>query len=216
MESDDKRLLTRKWSWNPQGTVDYEAFVKIPDKQKVNKFTSSGTRLLVAKYPDFYKIYLLRYREEGEPCYPHCGVDVWIANEECKSCHYLDSVAIHPSKEVIKMRETRDSNDNVIGIQIGEYIPITKRDEREAKQLVNREKKMESEAKKQLKLEKKREKEKIKEERRMKKVRRMQEIEDRLKRKGSVKKDIEKKLGLDKKVKHKKLKLVKKGKHKKK
>jgi hypothetical protein len=174
--------------------LDYLKYKSIPYKMRVDKITSPGTRVLCASFPDFYKVYFLRWHDCGEPGYAHGGVDVWVANEERKSCYYYDSVAIHPSNESIKVREYRDDDGNVTGVSIAEYVPITKNDEKESRKLKRREKKLEKEAKKQARLDKRKEKERLKDERRQKKLKRMRDIEERLARKESVKKNIEKKL----------------------
>jgi hypothetical protein len=190
----DKKILKRIEKFSPSRSLMYEAFEKIPSKQRVDPFTPYGTRVLVAKYPDFYKLFLIRYHEEGEPSYPYGGVEVWNANDDCRCAFYYDAVSIHPIEYIAKIREIHDKAGNVVDWMLAESIPITKSDEREVKKLENREKKMEKMAKREAKLAVKEEKRRLKEAKKHKKLVKMREIEDRLRRKESAREAVSKKL----------------------
>lgn len=190
----DKKILKRIEKYSPTRSLMYEAFDKIPLKQRVDPFTPYGTRVLVAKYPDYYKLFLIRYHEEGESSYPFGGVEVWNANDDCRCAFYYDSVSIHPIEYVAKIREIHDKAGNVVDWMLAEKVPITKSDEREVKKLENREKKMAKMAKRDEKLAKKEEKRQLKEAKKHKKLVKMREIEERLRKKESAKEAVERKL----------------------
>jgi hypothetical protein len=76
--------------------VQHKVFAEIPEHQKINELTARGTRVLVARYPDFYKIYLSKFMPVGKPSFPRGGVLVWNATYEQTQAFYLESVSIHP------------------------------------------------------------------------------------------------------------------------
>jgi hypothetical protein len=86
--------------FNIASGVVHKIFINVKDSQKVNENTLRGTRVLVARYPDFYKIYLYDYHRPGEKHYPYGGIRVW--NAECGQLQsfYYDSVAVHPEHSV--------------------------------------------------------------------------------------------------------------------
>lgn len=193
MENEDKKLIRRVEKLNPSKSFLYEAF-DLNKKITVSKFTPIGTRVLVGRHPDYFKLYLMRYREAGEKYYPNGGIDVWNVNEDRLEKHYIDSVVLHPSNQIAKVREIHDSNGNVVYYQLAERIPVTKNDEKIARKLLKREQKMEKMAIKEAKIAKKEEKEKLKRDKQHKKLIKMREIEERIKKKENVKKEISKKL----------------------
>lgn len=79
-------------------------FQEVDSEHKVDQFTMKGTRLLVARYPDFYKIYLYKTHTSGEPSWPNGGVTVYNATYETMQSFYYDSVAIHPDGGAYKFQ----------------------------------------------------------------------------------------------------------------
>ena len=220
MEHDtDKSILRRVERYCPSKSFLYECFDKIPKDKLIDKFTSPGTRVLVAKYPDYYKLFFLKYHEAGERYYPNGGIEVWNANEECKTAFFVDSVALHPLPYLAKVREIHDKNGNVTDYAIAEKVPITKSDERNIRKLERREKLMEKASKREAKEAEKAEKMRVKLERKHKKLVKQQKIQAKLNRKAEIKKQIEAKLKLftdapkKKDVKVKETKINKKVKH---
>jgi len=111
--------------FNTSGTT-HTIFINVNENQKVTSDTSVGIRVLVARYPDFYKIYLYDYHNPGEPSYPHGGVRVWNEAFGQIQAFYYDSVAIHPeggskrfhkqvdnSMEVVDNENTTDENKEI-------------------------------------------------------------------------------------------------------
>ena len=86
----------RKKIVNPESSCAHDIFINVHDHQQVTEQTEKGMRILVAKYPDFYKIYFHSYMHPGSPSYPRGGVRVWNATHEQMQCFYFESVAIHP------------------------------------------------------------------------------------------------------------------------
>jgi hypothetical protein len=84
--------------------VTHWVFNDVDEPHKVDIFTPKGTRLLVARYPDFYKIYLYKTHRAGEPSWPNGGVMVYNANYETMQYFYYDSVAIHPEGGMYKFQ----------------------------------------------------------------------------------------------------------------
>lgn len=84
--------------------VTHWVFNDVDEPHKVDFFTQKGTRLLVARYPDFYKIYLYKTHRAGEPNWPNGGVMVYNANYETMQYFYYDSVAIHPEGGMYKFQ----------------------------------------------------------------------------------------------------------------
>jgi hypothetical protein len=77
-------------------STEHWTFQGVDGQHKVDNYTLKGTRVLVARYPDFYKIYLYKTHIAGEPSWPNGGVTVYNATYETMQCFYYDSVAIHP------------------------------------------------------------------------------------------------------------------------
>lgn len=86
----------RNKSINPDSPVTHAVFVDVTEVQQVTENTEKGTRVLVAKYPDFYKIYFHSYIHPGTKSFPRGGIKVWNANQDQMQCFYFESVAIHP------------------------------------------------------------------------------------------------------------------------
>jgi hypothetical protein len=89
---------------SPTSNVTHWVFNDVDATHKVDNFTAKGTRLLVARYPDFYKIYLYKTHRAGEPSWPNGGVMVYNANYETMQYFYYDSVAIHPEGGMYKFQ----------------------------------------------------------------------------------------------------------------
>jgi hypothetical protein len=85
--------------FNPESGIVHVVFVNVADHQKVSDSTERGTRVLVARYPDFYKIYFSRYIPVGSDSYPRGGVMVYNATDDQYQCFYFESVAIHPTQK---------------------------------------------------------------------------------------------------------------------
>ena len=97
-------------------------FVGVKDNQKIDIFTPIGIRVLVARYPDFYKMYLYAIHRAGEPSWPNGGVRIWNEAHGQVQAFHFESVAIHPEGgmkrfhhfkeiEVDKPAEVDDSKD---------------------------------------------------------------------------------------------------------
>ena len=82
--------------FNPENGLVHRVFVGVKDAQKIREDTPVGTRVLVARYPDFYKLYLYDFKLVGSPHYPYGGVKVWNSTHGQMQSFYYDSVAIHP------------------------------------------------------------------------------------------------------------------------
>lgn len=79
-----------------QSGIDHVIFVNVPENQKIKIDSEVGIRILVARYPDFYKCYLSKCFKPGDQGWPKGGVKVWNATNEQMQCFYYDSVALHP------------------------------------------------------------------------------------------------------------------------
>ena len=76
--------------------TEHWIFFEVNDERKVDRFTSKGTRVLVAKYPDYYKLYLYKTHIPDELGWPIGGVTIYNATDDVIQSFYYDSVAIHP------------------------------------------------------------------------------------------------------------------------
>lgn len=85
--------------FNPESQIAHMVFIGVSNHQKITQDTEKGTRVLVARYPDFYKIYFFRYIPVGSTSYPRGGVKVFNATEDQFQCFYYESVAIHPTQK---------------------------------------------------------------------------------------------------------------------
>jgi len=77
------------------GTI-FEVFINVDKNNVVNEITPKGTRVLVAKYPDFYKLYLYNTHRVGELCFPNGGVTIYNTVYEMMQCFHYESVVVHP------------------------------------------------------------------------------------------------------------------------
>jgi hypothetical protein len=82
----------------PPSTLEHDIFLGVPFDKLITKFTERGMRVAVAKYPAFYKIYLLKYIEAGLESYPRGGIKVYNATQDQTQSFYYESVAVHPIK----------------------------------------------------------------------------------------------------------------------
>jgi hypothetical protein len=97
VEIQDKfRVVQRSY---PPSSVDYSVYYTIPKEYKIDSFTEVGSRVIVAKYPIFYKIYLIKYIEAGVPHFPRGGIKVYNTEYDQIQYHGYDSVALHPTKK---------------------------------------------------------------------------------------------------------------------
>lgn len=85
--------------FNNESRVQHEVFSNVPEDKKISVLTEKGTRVVVAKYPSFYKIYFIEYIESGVPSYPRGGIKVYNQTFEQVQSFYYESVAIHPTKK---------------------------------------------------------------------------------------------------------------------
>lgn len=85
-----QRIVSKK------SNIEHWTFQEVDNDHKVDQFTIKGTRVLVASYPDFYKIFVYKTHVSGEPSWPNGGVTVYNATYEIMQSFYYDSVAIHP------------------------------------------------------------------------------------------------------------------------
>jgi hypothetical protein len=82
---------------NPESNTSHDVFIHVDDKQRVTEATQKGRRVLVARYPDFYKIYFFKYIPAGHEHYPFGGIKVWNVTYDQFQSFYFDSVALHPN-----------------------------------------------------------------------------------------------------------------------
>lgn len=92
----DLRVILR---CNPSSTNYFECYQIIPEDRSVTKQTDIGSRVIVAKYPMFYKIYFMEYIDVGKPHFPFGGIKVYNLTFEQTQYFYYDSVALHPNKK---------------------------------------------------------------------------------------------------------------------
>lgn len=95
-ENEKPTILKGSKIFNNESGVEHSIYQNIPDSLIVKEDCPKGTRVLVSKYPDFYKIFLFRYYKSGEPSFPRGGVKVWNDTDQQMQCFYYESVAIHP------------------------------------------------------------------------------------------------------------------------
>lgn len=115
--------------FSASGTT-HKVFLNVKDAQKIDFFTPIGTRVLVARYPDFYKLYLYAYHRPGEVSYPLGGIRVWNEVHGQVQAFYYESVAIHPDGGTLKRfnKNSQIEVDNSTEVKDSED---TKRDEKE-------------------------------------------------------------------------------------
>ena len=80
-------------------SIEFETYHSIPDERRITKYTDVGSRVVVAKYPLFYKIYFMEYIDIGKPHFPIGGIKVYNATFEQTQYFYYDAVALHPTKK---------------------------------------------------------------------------------------------------------------------
>jgi len=83
----------------PPSDINYTVFSKIPKDKVITKETEVGTRVIVAKYPFFYKIYFIEYMEKGTKYFPNGGIKCYNSTFDQTQCFPYDSVALHPTKK---------------------------------------------------------------------------------------------------------------------
>lgn len=83
----------------PPSIVEHSIYSNIPSDKRVDKFTDIGTRIIVAMYPAFYKLYFMKYIEAGIPCFPRGGIKVYNCTYDQVQYFYYESVAVHPTKK---------------------------------------------------------------------------------------------------------------------
>jgi hypothetical protein len=101
----------RRHTFNPESGITHQIFINVTEHQRVTENTEKGTRILVARYPDFYKIYLFQYMLPGTEGYPRGGVRAWNVNEEQMQCFYVESVALHPDGGKHRFFQGLDENE---------------------------------------------------------------------------------------------------------
>jgi len=77
-------------------STEHWIFLDVKDDSKVDRFTLKGTRVLVAKYPDYYKLYLYKTHTPDEMSWPIGGVTIYNAMDDIMQSFYYESVVIHP------------------------------------------------------------------------------------------------------------------------
>lgn len=92
----DLRVISK---FKPLSCTDYECYLYIPEDRRITKETDIGSRVIVAKYPMFYKIYFVEYIDAGKPHFPHGGIKVYNATYDQTQYFYYESVAMHPTKK---------------------------------------------------------------------------------------------------------------------
>lgn len=83
----------------PLSETDYTVFLYIPSDKRISKSTEVGSRVIVATYPFFYKIYFIEYVEKGIKFFPNGGIKCYNSTFEQLQYFPYDSVAIHPTKK---------------------------------------------------------------------------------------------------------------------
>lgn len=132
--------------------VHRTVFKDVPTEHRISQdLVAKGTRVLVAQYPDFYRIYFKKYHEVGEG-YPHGGIEVYSANNGRTEFYYYESVALHPKGGSIRMvDEVNDAGESTGEVKPEGYVPSSGSDEKIQRKLARREKKMAKEAARQAK-----------------------------------------------------------------
>jgi hypothetical protein len=82
--------------FNPNSGTTHQVFTGVKPCQQINETTQVGVRVLVARYPNFYRMYLYSFHKPGEHTFPRGGVKIWNANFHQMQTFYQESVAIHP------------------------------------------------------------------------------------------------------------------------
>ena len=83
----------------PSSNTEHDIFTNIPPDKKVNIFTETGLRVLVATYPSHYAIYFIKYIEAGTQFFPNGGIKVYNSTNDQIQYFCYDAVAIHPTKK---------------------------------------------------------------------------------------------------------------------
>lgn len=96
---------------NPATDVLLDVYLNVDKDHVVDQFTAPGTRVLVAKYPDFYKIYLYETHTVGAPNFPMGGVTVYNVTYEMMQYFSYESVAIHPEGGSYRFKSMQESID---------------------------------------------------------------------------------------------------------
>lgn len=86
----------RKKNFGSDSMCNHDIFINVSEHQQVTEKTEQGIRVVVARYPNFYKIYFHSFIQPGEPSFPRGGIRVWNATHEQTQYFYFESVAIHP------------------------------------------------------------------------------------------------------------------------
>jgi len=84
---------------NSGSNIEHVFFRNIPIDKRITTITERGCRVMVAKYPSFYKIYFIKYIILGSKNYPHGGIKVYNQTYDQVQSFYYGSVAIHPTKK---------------------------------------------------------------------------------------------------------------------
>lgn len=92
----DLRIILRSY---PHTRMEFETYKNIPIDRQITKTTDIGTRIIVAKYPAFYKIYFMEYIDIGKPHFPIGGIKVYNLTFGQVQYFYYDAVALHPTKK---------------------------------------------------------------------------------------------------------------------
>lgn len=92
----DLRVVSRTFR---HSSIEFDTYAHIPVERRITKTTDIGSRVVVAKYPLFYKIYFMEYIDIGKPHFPNGGIKVYNATFEQTQYFYYDSVALHPTKK---------------------------------------------------------------------------------------------------------------------
>lgn len=83
----------------PTSETTYTVFSNIPNDKRISKNTEVGSRVIVAKYPFFYKIYFMAYMEKGTKFFPNGGIKCYNSTFDQSQYFPYDSVALHPTKK---------------------------------------------------------------------------------------------------------------------
>lgn len=92
----DLRVISKS---KPLSCADFECYMFIPEDRRVTKNTDVGSRVIVAKYPMFYKLYFMEYIDMGKKHFPYGGIKIYNATYDQTQYFYYESVATHPTKK---------------------------------------------------------------------------------------------------------------------
>lgn len=92
----DLRIISKIYS---SSNIEFQIYQNIPSDRKITKLTDVGSRVIVAKYPNFYKMYFMEYIDVGKRHFPNGAIKIYNVTFEQTQYFYYDAVALHPAKK---------------------------------------------------------------------------------------------------------------------